>query len=113
MHRRTQNEKRINERAEHYGNAAEPYSPCNRVVEMQPSKRRQDRFPIVSFNLGGRAAQHRELQRSRIIYIWHEVEEAFAGPPDAYGGAERIILLKQERPCADQRQEHLKKAAAE
>ena len=85
----------------------------NRVIEVKPSERHQDGLPIMSFDFGCGAAEQHQLQRSRIVDVRREIEQALAGPPDAHRCAERIVLLKQEGPGAHERHDHLEEAAAE
>jgi hypothetical protein len=44
-------------------------SNCDRVIEVEPSERRQDGFPVMSFDFRGRFSEQHQIQRTCIIDI--------------------------------------------
>ena len=86
---------------------------AKQAIEMKPSHRRQQKFPIVALDLGAcAAAEQHELERPRVGDIRRQVEQVLTEPPQAAGSTKWVACLEEQRAGAYGRDQQLRQTSS-
>src|SRR5579871_6286546 len=104
----------IGQRSDHHHRADAVERPRDLMVVHREPRHAEDLLPVVPVDLrAGVPAEEHDRQRSRVVGVVRDVDEALARPPRHHRGAEAVRARRRECDPACDRDDQLHQRAAE